>query len=323
MAPTPPKSRFNSHSTAEAVTAGIDLSGKTALVTGCASGIGFETMRVLALRGATVIGAARTLEGARAACANVAGKTHAVGCELADLGSIAACSDAALALAPQLDMLICNAGIMAPPKLTLVRGLELQFATNHIGHYLLVRRLLESVKAAPQGRIVMLSSLAHRFVPKGGIDFEPGLWPIEARQSAHRHGTRPPSSRHASHGQCRPSGLDQHQPHALYPRAQAAFVPLRCDDENRAPGRGYELLCRDGTRACGGQRALFRGLQSTHPLALCPRSPFGRAALGGFRRARRALSLNISRAPHSRDRLPFAGSRCYESDCLIGGVAAE
>src|SRR5277367_4781984 len=170
--PRPPKNQFNKRSTAEEVTAGIDLASKTAVVTGCNSGIGFETMRVLALRGAEVIGAARSLETARAACAKVKGKARPVACELTDLDSVARCADEVAASVPSLDMLICNAGVMMLPKLEQVRGIEKQFFTNHVGHFLLVNRLLDRVKAAPQGRIVLLSSEGHRFAPKEGIQFD-------------------------------------------------------------------------------------------------------------------------------------------------------
>jgi NAD(P)-dependent dehydrogenase (short-subunit alcohol dehydrogenase family) len=168
----PPKNQFNKRSTAEEVTVGIDLAGKTAVVTGCNSGIGFETMRVLALRGAEVIGAARSLETARAACAKVKGKARPVACELTDFDSVARCADEVAASASPIDMLICNAGVMMLPKLEQVRGIEKQFATNHIGHFLLVERLLERVKAAPKGRIVLLSSEGHRYAPKEGIQFD-------------------------------------------------------------------------------------------------------------------------------------------------------
>jgi len=154
------------------VTAGIDLRGKTAVVTGCNSGLGLETMRVLSLRGADVIGVARTLEAARMACGKVKGSTRPIACELSDLDSIAKCADEISASAPPLDMLICNAGIMMLPKLEQIRGVEKQFATNYVGHFLLVNRLLARVKAAPQGRIVLLSSRAHESAPKAGIEFD-------------------------------------------------------------------------------------------------------------------------------------------------------
>jgi len=168
----PSKNHFNRRSTAEEVTTGLDLTGKTALVTGCNSGIGFETMRVLAMRGAEVIGTARSLDTARDACAKVKGTVRPVACELTDLDSVARCADEVVASAPSLDMLICNAGVMMLPKLEQVRGIEKQFFTNHVGHFLLVNRLLDRVKAAPQGRIVLLSSEGHRFAPKEGIQFD-------------------------------------------------------------------------------------------------------------------------------------------------------
>jgi len=168
----PSKNHFNSRSTAEEVTTGLDLTGKTALVTGCNSGIGFETMRVLAMRGAEVIGTARSLDTARDACAKVKGTVRPVACELTDLDSVARCADEVVASAPSLDMLICNAGVMMLPKLEQVRGIEKQFFTNHVGHFLLVNRLLDRVKVAPQGRIVLLSSEGHRFAPKEGIQFD-------------------------------------------------------------------------------------------------------------------------------------------------------
>ena len=164
-------SRPGRHSTAEEVTAGVDLQGKVVLITGANSGLGFESMRVLALRGAHVIAAARSLEKAREACSKVGDKTTPIACELSDLGSVAACADQVRALTPRLDILMCNAGIMAPVELKTVDGVEEQFLTNHLGHFLLVNRLLDTVTAADQGRIVVLSSAGHTHSVAGGIDF--------------------------------------------------------------------------------------------------------------------------------------------------------
>ncbi|HSG89462.1 MAG TPA: SDR family oxidoreductase [Pseudomonadales bacterium] len=163
---------FGRRSTAEQVTAGLDLRGRTALVTGCNSGIGFETMRVLALRGAHVIGAARTLDKARAACGAVTGSTTPVVCELSDFDSVRACVAAVQAGGEPLDMLICNAGIMALPRLQQRYGLELQFVTNHLGHFLLATRLRDQLAAARAGRVVLVSSLAHQFARSAGIEFD-------------------------------------------------------------------------------------------------------------------------------------------------------
>ncbi|MEO8445192.1 MAG: SDR family oxidoreductase [Gammaproteobacteria bacterium] len=163
--------RFDKHSTAEEVTAGLDLAGQTALVTGATSGIGLETARVLALRGAHVLVAGRTLDKAREASAGIPGRATPIACELEDFDAVAECANRVRQLGVPLDMLICNAGIMAPPKLELVRGLEKQFLVNHLGHFLLVHRLLDTVRAAPAGRVVMLSSSAHKWAPPEGIAF--------------------------------------------------------------------------------------------------------------------------------------------------------
>jgi WW domain-containing oxidoreductase len=167
-----PRSPHTRRATAEEVTRGIDLNGKTILITGCNSGLGFETMRVLAGRGATIIGAARTKKKAREAGAKVHGNVIPVACELSDLDNVAACTDEIRAMNKPIDALICNAGIMALPELQQKYGLEMQFLTNHLGHFVLVKRLLDQVKEAPAGRIVMVSSLGHHTTVAGGINFD-------------------------------------------------------------------------------------------------------------------------------------------------------
>ncbi len=109
-------SGFGYGSTAEDVTQDLDLSGSTILVTGISSGIGFETMRVLALHGARVVAAARTEEKAREASGKVVGVTLPVACELTDPASIMACVDLLEAEGVLLDGVVCNAGIMADPE---------------------------------------------------------------------------------------------------------------------------------------------------------------------------------------------------------------
>jgi WW domain-containing oxidoreductase len=160
------------NSTAEQVTTGLDLTGKLALVTGATSGIGLETARVLALRGAHVLVAGRTLEKARACCQRLDGQATPIACELEDFDAVAECAHRVIQLGVPLDILVCNAGIMTPPRLELVRGLEKQFVTNHLGHFILVNRLRDTVRAAPAGRVVMLSSSAHKWAPPGGIAFD-------------------------------------------------------------------------------------------------------------------------------------------------------
>ena len=166
-----PVSPFGATSTAEDVTSGLDLTGKTALVTGCNSGIGYETMRVLALRGAHVIGTGRTFESARDACGSVEGQTTPAVLELSDVDSVVACAESVQAMDTPIDMLICNAGMLLR-DLQQVNGLEIQFVVNHLGHFILVNRLLDLVLAAPQGRVVVVSSITHSNAPEGGIQFD-------------------------------------------------------------------------------------------------------------------------------------------------------
>lgn len=163
-------SGFGYASTAEDVTAGLSLAGKTILITGCNSGLGFEAMRVLAARGAHIIGAARTAEKANEAGKKVSGKVTGVACELSDPKSVRACVETAKGMGVKLDAIIANAGIMALPKLRQAFGYELQFFTNHIGHFILVTGLVDAL--ADDGRVVMLSSAAHLGAPKGGIEFD-------------------------------------------------------------------------------------------------------------------------------------------------------
>ncbi len=168
----PPKSEFGANSTAEEVTAGLDLSGRTYAITGANSGLGYETTRVLASRGAHVLAIARTMEKAEQACATIQGDTTPYFLDLAELDSVANAGAAIRASGVTLDGLICNAGIMALPELQQVNGIERQFAVNHLGHFVLINQLMEQVAAAEQGRFVILSSLAHRRAPEVGIEFD-------------------------------------------------------------------------------------------------------------------------------------------------------
>ena len=163
-------SGFGWSSTAEEVVDGLDLSDKTILLTGCNSGIGFETMRVLVERGATVLAAARSQAKAQAACDEVSGETVPLVCDLEDPESIRGCVDDVHELGHNLDALICNAGIMALPKLETLYGCEKQFFVNHVGHFLLVTGLLDAL--ADDARVVMVSSGAHKAAPKEGIEFD-------------------------------------------------------------------------------------------------------------------------------------------------------
>ncbi|MFJ9422254.1 SDR family NAD(P)-dependent oxidoreductase [Streptomyces sp. NPDC101249] len=161
-------SGFGERSTTAEVLAGVDLAGRTALVTGGYSGVGLATTLALAGAGARVIVPARRPDVARAALDGLDG----VGVEaldLGDLGSVAAFADRYLATGDGLDLLIASAGIMAAPLRRVGRGWESQFAVNHLGHFALVDRLWPALAAGPGARVVAVSSRGHRFT---GIRWE-------------------------------------------------------------------------------------------------------------------------------------------------------
>jgi NAD(P)-dependent dehydrogenase (short-subunit alcohol dehydrogenase family) len=181
-----PSGPFGAQSTAEEVTAGLDLHGQTALVTGCNSGLGYETMRVLALRGAHVIGTGRTLASAAEACASVSGQTTPVALELSDFQSAVDCAQAVRALGVRLDMLNCNAGINTFGDVELVGGIEKMFVVNYLGHFVLVNQLLPLLQEEGSGRVVHVGSRsAYMQAPAVGIDFDNlrGEGPFKAQEA--------------------------------------------------------------------------------------------------------------------------------------------
>ncbi len=161
---------FGYSSTAADVVADLDLKGRNILITGCNSGIGEEALRVLTARGARVLATARTVEKAAEACKRVGGETIPLACELSEPASVRACVEAVRKLDLPLHAIIANAGIMALPTRETKFGYELQFFTNHVGHFILVTGLVD--KLAPDGRVVMLSSEGHRWPPAEGICFD-------------------------------------------------------------------------------------------------------------------------------------------------------
>jgi NAD(P)-dependent dehydrogenase (short-subunit alcohol dehydrogenase family) len=171
----PLHSGFGAASTAHAVIAGIDLTGKTAIVTGGYSGIGTETTRALLDAGARVVVPARDM--AKAA-GNLRGmKAEVVAMDLADPASIDRFAADFLAGGEPLHLLINSAGIMACPLARDARGYEMQFATNHLGHFQLTARLWPALKRAQGARVVSLSSLGHRYAP---VDFDD--WNFQQRE---------------------------------------------------------------------------------------------------------------------------------------------
>jgi NAD(P)-dependent dehydrogenase (short-subunit alcohol dehydrogenase family) len=164
----PLHSGFGAATTASEVLAGRDLSGVQAIVTGGASGLGLETVRVLAGAGARVLVPARDSHQAQAALAGMAG-VQVAALDLLDPQSIDAFAAAFLATGRPLHMLVNGAGIMATPLLRDARGYEAQFATNHLGHFQLTARLWPALLQAQGARVVCVSSLGHR---QAGVDLD-------------------------------------------------------------------------------------------------------------------------------------------------------
>jgi NAD(P)-dependent dehydrogenase (short-subunit alcohol dehydrogenase family) len=158
---------FGATSTTDEVLSGVDLHGRRILVTGVSAGLGVETARSLAAHGAKVVGAARDLAKAATATAQVrkdaaanGGSFELVALDLASLKSVRACADALLAKGEPFDVIIANAGVMATPFSDTTDRFEMQFGTNHLGHFVLVNRIASLIR--PGGRLINLSSAGHR-----------------------------------------------------------------------------------------------------------------------------------------------------------------
>jgi NAD(P)-dependent dehydrogenase (short-subunit alcohol dehydrogenase family) len=162
---TLPADHFDADSTTDEVLDGLDLNGRNVVITGTSSGLGIETARALSARGAHVVGVVRNIDKARAALAEAgASEVDLYEADLASLESVRAFTDRYVADGhDRIDVLIANAGIMACPQGSTTDGFELQFGTNHLGHFLLINRLLSLLLNAKAARVVMLSSSGHRF----------------------------------------------------------------------------------------------------------------------------------------------------------------
>ncbi|KAJ6712486.1 putative proteinD(P)-BINDING ROSSMANN-FOLD PROTEIN [Salix purpurea] len=175
-------SGFSPRSTAEQVTEGIDATGLTAIVTGASSGIGTETSRVLALRGAHVVMAVRNVDSGKKVKEEILkeipnAKIDVMQLDLSSMESVRKFVSEFISLGLPLNLLINNAGIMAAPFMLSQDNIEMQFATNHVGHFLLTELLLDTMKKSAtesnrEGRIVIISSDAHHFTYRGGIRFD-------------------------------------------------------------------------------------------------------------------------------------------------------
>ena len=158
-------SGFGAKSTADDVLNGLDLRGRLAVVTGGYSGLGLEATRALTRAGAHVVVPARRRDAAEEALAGVEG-AEVDELDLGDLDSVAAFADRFLDSGRGIDFMIDNAGIMAVAERTLAGpGWELQFATNHLGHFALVNRLWPAIAADDGGRVVSVSSRGHHRSP--------------------------------------------------------------------------------------------------------------------------------------------------------------
>ena len=152
--------------------------GKVVIVTGSSSGIGFEAARVLAGKEATIVIAVRNLEKGKAAAEKINAEfkqadLHILELDLASLDSVKNFAENFKSEYTQLDLLINNAGVMVPPYSKTADGFELQFGTNHLGHFALTGQLLDLLAKTKGARIVNVSSTAHKY---GDIDFEDLNW---------------------------------------------------------------------------------------------------------------------------------------------------
>src|SRR3984957_6049157 len=165
---------FGPETTAEEVVAGLDLPGKTIVVTVSSPGLGAETARVLAKAGAEVVMVARNAEKNAKVIAAIRAETPAarlssVTMDLADLGSVRKAANDILAAHPKVHALINNAGFVGGPRIITPEGAELHFAANHIGPFLFTNLLYPALKAAAPSRVLILSSNGHRMP---GFDFD-------------------------------------------------------------------------------------------------------------------------------------------------------
>lgn len=170
----PLKPGFHADSTAAEILADAELAGKTAIVTGGYSGIGLETVRALANKGASVIVPVRTEAKAREALAPLSGDIKTLPMDLADLNSVRQFAAAINDEHDRLDLLINNAGILAGPEARVGPGWDPQFGICHMGHFALTTALMPLLKSTSEARVIALSSTAHKMsdILWGDIQFE-------------------------------------------------------------------------------------------------------------------------------------------------------
>jgi NAD(P)-dependent dehydrogenase (short-subunit alcohol dehydrogenase family) len=151
-----------------------DQRGRVAIVTGANTGLGFETARMLAARGAAVVLAVRDVEKGKQAAARITGDVTVQALDLTSLDSIRSAAADLRAAHPRIDLLINNAGVMYTPRQITADGFELQFGTNHLGHFALTGLLLDRLLLVPGSRVVTVSSTGHRI--RAAIHFDDLQW---------------------------------------------------------------------------------------------------------------------------------------------------
>jgi NAD(P)-dependent dehydrogenase (short-subunit alcohol dehydrogenase family) len=151
-----------------------DQQGRVAIVTGANTGLGFETARMLAARGAAVVLAVRNIEKGKQAAARIDGDVTVQALDLTSLDSIQSAAADLRAAHPRIDLLINNAGVMYTPRQITADGFELQFGTNHLGHFALTGLLLDRLVGVPGSRVVTVSSTGHRI--RAAIHFDDLQW---------------------------------------------------------------------------------------------------------------------------------------------------
>ncbi|WP_406090154.1 SDR family NAD(P)-dependent oxidoreductase [Streptomyces sp. NBC_01013] len=151
-----------------------DQSGRVAIVTGANTGLGFDTARILAAQGATVVLAVRDIEKGKQAAARITGDVTVQALDLTSLDSVRSAAADLRAAHPRIDLLINNAGVMYTPRQTTADGFELQFGTNHLGHFALTGLLLDRLLPVPGSRVVTVSSTGHRI--RAAIHFDDLQW---------------------------------------------------------------------------------------------------------------------------------------------------
>ena len=166
------KSHFLDCKTADDAVLGLDLTSQIILITGCASGLGLETMRALSRCGATIVALARTREAAEKALTSVGARGVPVECDLADPKSVSEAVETVRNIGTKLDAIVASAGVVGGKTLVKTRGIELQFQVNYLAHFALINGLLDLLRDNSSRIVIVSSDAAVKQAPKEGIRFD-------------------------------------------------------------------------------------------------------------------------------------------------------